>query len=98
MSARYLLDRDAAAGPRKVNLVAIGATGPAALHAAAIQPQYFDTIRITDSLKSWCEVVENPGAPGHLVNCVHGALRAYDLPDLANTLPADKLTIASHHQ
>jgi dienelactone hydrolase len=86
MSARFVLEMDGTVGPKKVNLVSIGATGPAALHAAALRPQCFDTIRISGSIKSWCEVVENPGAIGNLVNCVHGALRAYDLPDLANTL------------
>ena len=42
---------------------------------------------------SWSEVVRTPLAENQLVNVVHGALRVYDLPDLAATLPPDRITV-----
>jgi hypothetical protein len=37
--------------------------------------------------------VRHPAAPGQLVNTVHGALRAYDLPDLLAALPRDRVSV-----
>ncbi len=78
---------------RKVHLVAIGVAGVPALHAAALEPQLFASVKIEKSLDSWSGLVRNPLAPGHLVNVVHGALKVYDLPDLRASLPAGMLTI-----
>lgn len=90
---RYLAALDKAKSGGRVELVAIGAVGPPALHAAALEPGLFDTVKLVRSLPSWSEVVRQPRATGQLVNTVHGALRAYDLPDLVATLPKDKVTI-----
>ncbi len=72
--------------PREVHLVAVGGTGPAALHAAALEPSAFASVTLRRCITSWAEVVRTPLARNQFVNVVHGALRVYDLPDLAATL------------
>lgn len=78
--ARHLVNMNGRKRP--VHLVAIGETGPAALHAAAMEPTLFASLRLERSIRSWSDVVRNPEAKGQLMNAVHGALRIYDLPDL----------------
>ena len=75
----------------KLHLSANGEMGPAALHAAALEPQLFATVRLRRSLTSWDSVVRTPRSGNHLVQAVHRALQVYDLPDLAGLL-GDKLT------
>jgi len=91
--ARWLAARETGATPNRVHLIAVGEAGPPALHAAALEPDLFATVRLERSLVSWSEVVRTPITRNQLVNAVHGVLRVYDLPDLASTLPPDKLTI-----
>jgi dienelactone hydrolase len=91
--ARFLAEWERDGGTAKVHIVAVGAAGPPALHAAALEGQLFDTVRLVRSLESWSGLVRNPAAPGQLVNVVHGALRAYDLPDLLRVLPPDRVTV-----
>lgn len=74
--------------PRAVHLVAVGNTGPVALHAAALEPGLFGSVTLRRSVTSWAEVVRTPLARNQFVHVVHGALRLYDLPDLAATLGA----------
>ncbi len=93
VSARFLSGIEHGKTPGRVNVVAVGVAGPAALHAAAVEPQLFDTLKLKGALGSWSDVVRNPGAGGHLVNVVHGVLHAYDLPDLLRTLPPHKVSI-----
>lgn len=50
---------------------------------------------MTRSLQSWGEVAGNPNARNQQINAVFGALRYYDLPDLAALLPPGKLEISS---
>jgi dienelactone hydrolase len=85
--------QDARATPRKVHLVSIGRTGPAALHAAALEPERFASVTLKGCLRSWSDVVRTPQARNQWINVVHGALRVYDLPDLLATLPKDKVTV-----
>lgn len=75
-----------------VELVAVGNVGVPALHAAALEPNLFESVKLTRSLHSWSNVVELGRSINQQVNAVHGALKTYDLPDLAGTL-GDKLTI-----
>ena len=75
-----------------VSIIAIGHVGIPALHAAALEPHFFSSIRLIRSLASWSNVVEMGRSQDQLVNTVHGALTVYDLPNLAETL-GDKLTI-----
>lgn len=91
--ARFLTELEPAGDSRRIHLIATGEAGPAALHAAALEPDLFETVTIRRSLVSWSNVLQNTVTKNQLVNVVHGALRKYDLPDLAATLPADKLTI-----
>jgi hypothetical protein len=75
-----------------LSLVAIGHVGIPALHAAALESDLFDSVKLIRPLVSWSNVVEMGKSQDQLVNTVHGALTLYDLPNLAATLE-DKLTI-----
>ncbi|MBN2310152.1 MAG: acetylxylan esterase [Candidatus Hydrogenedentes bacterium] len=90
--ARFLAQHAGNGAP--VHLVAVGEAGPPALHAAALEPGLFASVRIERSVVSWDAVVRTPIAKRQLVNTVHGALQCYDLPDLAASLPEGLLTIA----
>jgi cephalosporin-C deacetylase-like acetyl esterase len=91
LCARFLRDssRQQAA---PVDLVAVGYVGVPGLHAAALEPDMFGSVRLIRSLISWSGIIESGLSSNQLVNAVHGALTTYDLPDLAATL-GDKLTI-----
>jgi hypothetical protein len=81
-----------AKGDGQVDLIAVGEMGPAALHAAAVEPELFHAVRLERSLASYASLVETPVTQGQWVQVVHGALRFYDLPDLATSL-GDKLEV-----
>jgi len=91
--ARYLAGCVAQSAPREVHVIAIGETGPPVLHAVALEPACFASLRLEKSLRSWAEVVHAPLAKRQLMNAVHGALRVYDLPDLLSLLPKDKVVV-----
>jgi len=91
--ARFLRDYPGTDVPSQVHLISVGRTGPPALHAAALEPHLFASITLHNSLASWSHVVHTPKAKRQLVNVVHGALKAYDLPDLLATLPPGKATV-----
>jgi dienelactone hydrolase len=69
-----------------VDLVAVGNVGVPALHAAALEPQLFSSVRIVRALGEWASVIECRIHEDQLVNAVHGALAVYDLPDLTAML------------
>lgn len=75
-----------------VRLIAVGHVGVPALHAAALEPALFGSVKLVRSLISWSNLIKSGRSYNQLVNTVHGALTTYDLPDLAATL-GDKLTI-----
>ena len=77
--------------PRKVHLVAVGNVGIAALHAAALEPDLFASVTLQGTPASWSKVVGQPVPSGRLTTTIHGALRAYDLPDLIQFLGEDKV-------
>ena len=52
----------------------------------------FNKVKLSRMLVSWSNIIEEGISHGRLVNTVQGALRTYDLPDLARTL-GNKLTI-----
>ncbi len=91
--ARFLADYESPGKPNAVHLVGIGRTGPAALHAAALEPELFASVSLKNCLGSWADVVRTPMAVGQFENVVHGALRIYDLPDLLATLPKKKIRV-----
>ncbi|MCA9173902.1 MAG: prolyl oligopeptidase family serine peptidase, partial [Planctomycetales bacterium] len=65
-----------------VQLISDGEIGPAAWHAAALEPQLVTSIETSGDLQSWQQLMSSPESSRHLHNAVHGALRHYDLPDL----------------
>jgi dienelactone hydrolase len=87
-AARYAASR--LTGP--VDLLAVGHVGVPALHAAALEPSLFASVRLSGTLVSWASVIERRVTVDQFVNVVHGVLREYDLPDLAATL-GDRLVI-----
>jgi len=92
---RFLADYRSGETTRRVHLIAIGEAGPPALHAAALEPDLFASIRLDHSLVSWSDVVRTPVTKNQLINAVHGALKTYDLPDLLATLPKEKVTVVN---
>jgi hypothetical protein len=90
VSARFLagveFSEHRSAKKTKIDVVAIRAASVPALHAAALESSLFGEIKLRGGLRSWGDVVENPAASGQLVNTVHGALAAYDLTDLVDSL------------
>jgi dienelactone hydrolase len=89
--ARWLAKRLKVAS---VDLVAVGHVGVPALHAAAIEPEMFASVKLSGTLGSWSDVVKKRIVRRQLINVVHGALEVYDLPDLAAVL-GEKLTIVN---
>ena len=87
---RWFMDQQ---GAESVRLIADGEIGPAALHAAALEQQLLSTVRVTDSLTSWRELMTSPDAHTHLHNSVQNALRYYDLPDLVELAGREKISI-----
>jgi len=81
--------------PRQVHLIAVGRCGIPALHAAALEPGMFATVRLRGALEAWSPVVKQPVPAGQLTSTVHGALKVYDLPDLARAIGPDKLKTES---
>ncbi|MBL7152470.1 MAG: hypothetical protein ISS79_02045, partial [Phycisphaerae bacterium] len=71
-----------------VDLIAVGHLGVPALHAAALEPDMFASVKLVRSLISFSNVIESGRSFNQLVNTVHAALTAYDLPDLARILGA----------
>lgn len=64
-------------------LIATEEAGIPALHAAAVAPECFGPVKLIRTLDSWQRVYEPVVPEGMLESAVHGALRHYDLPDLA---------------
>ena len=79
VSARWLIGQE---GASSVRLIADGEIGPAARHAAVLEPQLFAAVVLSESLPSWRALMTTPDAHSHLHNAVQGALQYYDLPDL----------------
>ncbi|MFA6109195.1 MAG: acetylxylan esterase [Candidatus Latescibacterota bacterium] len=71
-----------------VGLVAVGQVGVPALHAAALEPSLFSSVRLSRTLVSWASVIERRVTRCQYANTVQGALLEYDLPDLAALLGA----------
>ena len=73
------------ANPRP-NVVATGEAAIPALHAAALQPELFGKVRLSDSIESWTALLEAKLVKQQQSNLVFGALRHYDLPMLREVL------------
>jgi pimeloyl-ACP methyl ester carboxylesterase len=90
--ARYAAERFGGEQGSAVRLIAVGNVGIPALHAAALEPELFQSIRLSRMLVSWSNVIQSRLNEAQLAGTVHGALTHYDLPDLAAVL-ADKLAV-----
>ena len=71
--------------PSKIELIAHGAVGPAALHAAAMDDR-IAALTLVGSITSWSDVVASPLAKNQLTNVVPFALEYYDLPNLLDAI------------
>ncbi|MGI6138155.1 MAG: alpha/beta hydrolase family protein [Candidatus Hydrogenedentales bacterium] len=78
---------------RSFYLYASGQATVPALHAAALHPGLFVHTTLRHGIASWMDVVREPRAGQQLINSVHNALSWYDLPDLANLIPQEQLSI-----
>ncbi|MEZ6086742.1 MAG: acetylxylan esterase [Pirellulaceae bacterium] len=76
-----------------LHLVAVGEAAIPALHAAAIEPEHYSTLRLRNMIRSWSEVVKSPGSLNQAVNVVHGALQHYDLPELIELVGEASVTV-----
>ncbi len=91
-AARYAATELEGGPVDEVDLIAVGHVGVPALHAAALEPSLFSSVKLSGTLVSWASVIERRVTIRQYVNVVHAALREYDLPNLAATLGA-KLAI-----
>jgi dienelactone hydrolase len=87
-----LLAGKARGGPARVDLVAAGLAGPPALHAACLEQGLFRSVELRGALANWASVIEEEFTADQLTNVVPGALKVYDLDDLASTL-GEKLLV-----
>jgi dienelactone hydrolase len=77
----------------ELEVIGVGSAGPIVLHAAALDPS-ITLVTIENSIVSWSDVVRSPMSYNQLTNVVPGALKVYDLPDLAAALASRRrLTI-----
>jgi cephalosporin-C deacetylase-like acetyl esterase len=86
------LAQDPSTEKAPLHLVGVGAAGPVALHAAVLEPRV-KRVTIERSLVSWSAVTRSPVTYNQLTNVVPGALKVYDLPDLAAMIAPRPLTI-----
>ncbi|MBI4664337.1 MAG: acetylxylan esterase [Verrucomicrobia bacterium] len=86
--------RNFQATPRhnRLHLVAQGAAALPALHAAALNPNTYETITLRNMIRSWEDIVSTPecAQPDQVV---HRALWSYTLVDLVETVGAEKVRI-----
>lgn len=73
------------------SLYSEGHVGIPALHAMALAPSHFTKADIRNTITSWADVAQTRLNAHQQSNLVFGALRYYDLPDLANCIPKDRL-------
>ena len=85
IAARWLKQRTPGR-PVAVGLIAVGDVGIPALHAAALEPDLFQSVKLGRTPHAWSAVVHTRLARLPISAVVHGALLTYDLPDLAATL------------
>src|SRR5262245_38387916 len=79
---------------RGFHVVGVGAAAPVALHAALLDPR-IRALTLEDMVVSWTAVAKTAITINQLSNVVPGALKSYDLPDLAAAMAPRPLTILS---
>lgn len=88
LSVAAALDEDG----RGIHVVAVGSAAPVALHAALLDPR-IRQLTLEEMVISWSEVARTAITVNQLTNVVPGALKVYDLPDLAAALAPRPLSI-----
>lgn len=84
--AKSFLEKNILSDSEDINIISVGLTGPAALHAAFIDGG-FNYVYIINSIKSWEEVASANYTANQIANIVPGVLNFYDLPDLIRLMP-----------
>ncbi|HLF93406.1 MAG TPA: acetylxylan esterase, partial [Planctomycetota bacterium] len=74
------------------HLVGVGSAAPVALHAAALDPR-IQAVTLDGMVISWSAVAKTAVTYNQLTNVVPGALKVYDLPDLAAAIAPRTVTI-----
>jgi hypothetical protein len=77
----------------QVSLIAIGEAAIPALHAAALEPDAFQTLTLRRMIPSWESLVGAEGTHDQTVNMVHGVLKHYDLPELIRLVGKERVVI-----
>jgi len=77
---------------RGVHVVGVGSAAPVALHAAALDPR-IRRLTLEGMVISWSAVARTPVTVNQLTNVVPGALKVYDLPDLAAAIAPRPLAL-----
>ncbi|MBN2376233.1 MAG: acetylxylan esterase [Sedimentisphaerales bacterium] len=93
--ARYAKQKFDSLPAGAITLVARGNVAVPALHAAALEPELFSSVALSDMLVSWSNVIKTHISKNQLVSMVHGALAVYDLGDLIASLPVGKVEIVN---
>jgi dienelactone hydrolase len=81
-------------GKSRVDVIATGELCVPALHAAVAASDRFGSVDLRGGLHSWKSVIDTPVTERQLIHVVHGALRAYDLPDLRAMIPETRLKVS----
>ena len=70
------------------DIVGVGEAVPAVLHAAALERKRLGSVMVIGAKPArWSDIVTEKQPPvNQMLNIVHGALRAYDLPTLARLI------------
>jgi hypothetical protein len=76
-----------------MSVVAVGEAAIPALHAAALEPDTFQTVQLRRMIPSWESLVGADGTLDQTVNMVHGVLKHYDLPDLIQFVGKDRVFV-----
>jgi pimeloyl-ACP methyl ester carboxylesterase len=76
-----------------LHVIGVGSAAPVVLHAAALEPA-LQNVTLEGCVISWTDVAQTPLTVNQLTNVVPGALKIYDLPDLAAALAPRPLTLA----
>jgi hypothetical protein len=88
--ARWLAEQERA---ESIGITAHGEVGPAALHAAVLEPELISAAHLKNGVTAWRVLMTSPDAQKHLPNAVHNALRYYDLPDLVDLAGKDRVSV-----
>jgi hypothetical protein len=87
--ARFLSEAASDTASAGVTLIATGDAAVPALHAAALEPEWFERVMTLEPPTPWSTVATKREPIGQLPNVIHGALGHYDLPDLRRLEPIE---------